>query len=152
MNQTFIGIDWGQRRIGLAVGETDTGLAFPAEAAVAPSETQRMEQIAKLINQRRPTALVVGYPLNMDGTRGPMVDQVDVFIQQLEARFGLPVFRVDERLSSSTASGMMDSATLRKKRRPRDVIRQRHSGKLDSRAAAVILQDFLDQPKASGEA
>lgn len=130
-----LGIDWGEKRIGLAFAD-ELGIALPIPAAVAPSKKERMRQIESVIQQRRVARLVVGYPLNMDGSAGFKAKEVDVFIDELEKRFHLPVFRIDERLSSHT----VEQGLKGQKKKP-----DRRSGEIDSRAAALILQDFVEE-------
>ena len=130
-----LGIDWGERRIGLAFVD-ELGIALPIDAAVAPSKKERMRQIETVIERRRVQRLVVGYPLNMDGSVGFKAKEVDVFIEELEKRFRLPIFRVDERLSSHS----VEQGLKGQKKKP-----DRKSGEIDSRAAALILQDFVEE-------
>ena len=130
-----LGIDYGTRRIGLGYGD-DIGVATPLPALVQADAGQRWEELAKLVRDRRITDLVLGYPYNMDGTAGFKAKEVDAFAAELRERFGLPVHLVDERLTSYEAE-----STIAKGKR-RDV---RASGLVDSRAATIILQDFLDQ-------
>lgn len=130
-----LGIDYGAKRIGLSYGD-EVGVATPLPAATEASPAARWERIATVIRQRRVTDLVVGYPYNLDGTVGFKAQEVDAFVAELKSRFGLPVHLVDETLTSHAAE-----QTIPKKRR-RDV---RASGLVDSRAATIILQDFLDQ-------
>ena len=129
-----LGIDYGTRRIGLGYGD-DIGVATPLPALVQADAGQRWEELAKLVRDRRITDLVLGYPYNMDGTAGFKAQEVDAFAVELRERFGLPVHLVDERLTSYEAE-----STIAKGKR-RDV---RASGLVDSRAATIILQDFLD--------
>jgi len=131
-----LGIDYGAKRIGLSHGDGEVGVATPLPALIEPDEAKRWVRLGELVAQRRITDLVVGYPYNLDGSVGFKAKEVDAFIAHLEARFGLPVHRVDETLTSYEAE-----ATIPKKDR-RDV---RGSGRVDSRAATLILQDFLDQ-------
>jgi putative Holliday junction resolvase len=141
MSRNFLGIDHGDRRTGLAQG-SDLGLAFPLQAIVAKAQAEALDHIAGEIKRYRITEIVVGYPLNMDGTPGARTRIVDAFIVELEARFQLPVHRVDEGLSSVEAE-----ATFSPRQRGRSVPanrRHRATGELDSRAAAIILQDFLN--------
>ncbi len=137
---TYLGIDYGTRRVGLAVAEA--GLAFPIEAATQTEEAARMECIQNVVTERKVTAFVVGVPLNEDGSAGPMAEYAEAFAKALEERFGLPVYRQDEYGSSQAA----DAATASGKTRHGVSERQaeRQSGERDSRAAAVILQDYLD--------
>lgn len=130
-----LGIDYGERRIGLSWGD-DLGVAVPLAAATESTPEARLARVVQFIRERRATDLVVGYPYNMDGTVGFKAREVDAFIQKLTALAPLPVHRVDERLSTRTATEHMS------KRRD-DAMRR--SGKIDSMAACVILQDFLNQ-------
>ncbi|MEO0795072.1 MAG: Holliday junction resolvase RuvX [Verrucomicrobiota bacterium] len=143
----YLGIDYGEKRIGLATGDDEVRLAAPIPAAVQPTSDARFEQISEEIKRRRIGALVVGYPYNMDGTIGFKAKEVDGFIAELEKRFALPIHRTDERLTSQVAESQM-AETRRGKSRSKQSIKakqqERRSGNLDSRAAALILQDYLD--------
>lgn len=130
-----LGIDYGSRRIGLSFGD-DLGVATPLPALVQAAPDQRWAALVDLVRQRRITDLVLGYPLNMDDSAGFKASEVDAFAERLRSQFGLPVHLVDERLTSYEAE-----STIAKARR-RDV---RASGLIDSRAATIILQDYLDQ-------
>lgn len=131
----LLGIDYGTRRIGLAFAD-EVGIAVPIPPAIEPELRQRLAHIGQELQQRRIEAIVIGLPLHMDGTAGKRVEQVEAFIKQLEKTYSLPVHRIDERLSSSHVE-----AELRSMGRKQD---DPKSGKLDSRAAALILQDFLE--------
>ncbi len=136
-----LGIDYGEKRWGLAYSD-ELGVATPLEAITQSSIDQRWEFLLELIRQRRIAETVVGYPLNMDGTVGFKAREVDAFIDELAGKLEnrIPVFRVDERLTSASAS---ESWSLKKQKQ------ERRSGKLDSRAAALILQDYLDRPDSA---
>lgn len=143
----YLGIDYGEKRIGLSAGDDDVRLAVPIPAAVEPTKEARLKHIADEIQKRRIGALVVGYPFNMDGSVGFKAKEVDAFIAGLEAQFRLPVHRTDERLTSQAAESQM-RANKPQKSRSRKSIKakqeERRSGELDSRAATLILQDYLD--------
>ena len=130
-----LGIDYGTKRVGLAHGD-EIGVATPLPALVDAEENVRWQKLGELIKQRRITDLVVGYPYNMDGSAGFKAKEVDAFAARLKAEFGLPVHLVDETLTSSEA----ESSIPKKDRRG-----VRASGLVDSRAACLILQDYLDQ-------
>ena len=136
----LLGIDYGEKRIGLAFAD-DLGFAFPLPAAAQGKKQERLAHLAEVIEQRKITVLVVGYPLNMDGSVGFKAREVDAFISLLERRFRLPVHRVDERLTTHQAQSDA-RASGGKGKRERSV---RKRGDIDSRAAAIILQDFVDQ-------
>ncbi len=130
-----LGIDYGSKRVGLAHGD-EIGVATPLPAVLEEAEDARWARLGDVIRTRRITDLVVGYPYNMDGSVGFKAKEVDAFVAELKARYGLPVHLVDETLTSYAA----ESSIKKKDRRG-----VRDSGLIDSRAATIILQDFLDQ-------
>lgn len=131
-----LGIDYGTKRIGLAWGD-ELGIATPLPAVVDPDPARQLVKLGEVVKARRPQRLVVGYPYNMDGTVGFKAKEVDAFIEKLAAIApGIEVERVDERLTSRVAS---QGLSLKRERE------LRASGVIDSAAAAVILQDFLDR-------
>ena len=136
----YLGIDYGEKRIGLSFSD-ELGIAVPLPAATASNQ---WDEIARIIETRGVDAIVVGYPYNMDGTIGFKAKEVDVFIGELEKRFSLPVYRMDERLSSHQAQSDMSTMRIGKKAKSIKAKQAaRKTGELDSRAAALILQDFL---------
>ncbi len=130
-----LGIDYGAKRIGLAHGD-EIGVATPLPAVLETTGEARWTKLGDAIKARRITDLVVGYPYNMDGSVGFKAKEVEAFVAELKARFALPVHLVDETLTSYAA----ESSIKKKDRRG-----VRDSGLIDSRAATIILQDFLDQ-------
>lgn len=130
-----LGIDYGTKRVGLAHGD-EIGVATPLPALTDADEAVRWTKLGEVIKQRRITDLVLGYPYNMDGSVGFKAKEVDAFAARLKAAFGLPVHLIDETLTSSEA----ESSIAKKDRRA-----VRDSGLIDSRAACLILQDYLDQ-------
>ena len=130
-----LGIDYGTKRVGLAHGD-EVGVATPLPAVLEPAGEARWTKLGDAIKARRITDLVVGFPYNMDGSVGFKAKEVEAFVAELKARFALPVHLVDETLTSYAA----ESSIKKKDRRG-----VRESGLIDSRAATIILQDFLDQ-------
>ena len=131
----FLGIDYGSRRIGLAFGD-ELGIATPLPALTDAEPKKRREGLAAMVKQRRITELVIGFPYNMDGSVGFKAKEVEGFAESLKRELGLPVHFIDERLTSHMAESGMNQKQLRE---------IRSQGIVDSRAAAIILQDFLDQ-------
>jgi putative Holliday junction resolvase len=131
----YIGIDLGTRRIGLAFGD-ELGVATPLPALTQPDEADRRAGLMKIIKDRRADEIIVGHPLNMDDSAGPKAKEAEAFAVQLEAELRKRVHLIDERLTSYEA----ESSIAKSKRR--DV---RASGIIDSRAATLILQDYLNQ-------
>ena len=130
-----LGIDFGAKRVGLSYGD-DLGVATPLPAIVEPDERQRWKVLIETIRRRQVTDLVIGWPLNMDDSIGPKAREVEAFAAKLKGEVNLPVHLIDERLTSHEAEASIPKA------RRRDL---RGSGIVDSRAATLILQDFLDQ-------
>ncbi len=130
-----LGIDHGTRRIGLSYGD-ELGVATPLPALVDADPAKRWAALRDLIVRRRITDLVMGYPINMDDTIGPKAKQAEALAARLRRETSLPVHLIDERLTSYDAESTMTRAQRR------DV---RASGIIDSRAATLILQDYLNQ-------
>ena len=130
----YLGIDWGEKRIGLAYAD-EVGVAVPLPAAVSRSKKERLQQIESIVLARKIDVIICGYPLNMDGSVGFKAREVDAFIDEIEKHFKLPVHRVDERLSSHVVEQAMKTQKKQFDRK---------SGAIDSRAASLILQDFIE--------
>ena len=133
---TLLGFDFGERRIGVAVGETSTRIANPLKAIDGSQSTPKFAAIGELVSEWQPVAFVVGRPKHADGSEHPVAVRAAKFARQLAGRHGLPVFFVDETLTSATAE-----ASLREMR-----TRASRSGDVDALAAALILQSYLDDP------
>ena len=129
----ILAIDFGSRRIGLAVADSPDSPAYPICTLRRKSLQGDLEQVAHAINGREVTQLVVGLPLNMDGTEGPMVRVARKFGAHLGAHLNLPVDYADERLTSVEARERLSSeGGMRGKK---DAV--------DALAAAIILEDWL---------
>ena len=143
-----LGIDYGARRIGLALSDATATLASPWRMLQRPPsepETLRMliTEISSLKNEDDGLeAVVVGWPRRLDGSPTDLTPVVQTFAQLLEAQVDVPVILQDERLSSTEAESRLA-------RREKDWRRRKQQ--LDAAAAAVILQDYLDsRPRAAG--
>jgi putative Holliday junction resolvase len=129
----MIGLDHGSRRIGVAIGDTDTGMAFARPALRRLTAARDIQLIGQLARDEGAGEVVLGLPLNMDGTEGAQAAAARDFGEQLAA-IGLVVRYQDERLTSWQAGEQIGPG------RGRD----RRSGELDSAAARLILQEYLD--------
>ncbi|MDX8415950.1 Holliday junction resolvase RuvX [Intestinicryptomonas porci] len=145
----ILGLDYGHKRIGLAFAD-ELGVAFPIPAAVENSVEARLNHIALEIERRKPDMLLIGYPYNMDGSASQKMKEVDAFIEILKSRFSLPVDTSDERLSSFQAEADLEAFAPKKSRKKTVAARQkyRRSGDIDSRAIAIVLQDYIDNRPA----
>ena len=132
---SYLGFDYGTRRIGVAVGQEITRTATGVVTLQAISEKPDWNGIARLIGEWQPVALVIGLPLNMDDSENPRTALVRRFCNQLRERFKLPVHTMDERLSTIEAQRILAQSGSR---------RDRDSDKL---AAQLILQSWLEQQR-----
>lgn len=132
---TVLAFDFGEKRIGVAIGETLLGQAHPLTTLHAPSNQERFGAIQALLDEWRPVLLVVGLPISLDGEAHAMTARCTRFANQLRGRFNLPVAYADERLTSLDAEERLRETG--------------HSAKtakahLDAVAAQLILQSYFD--------
>lgn len=135
-----LGIDFGTKRIGLAMSDAGGKLATPGGVLEIGSETEALARIGKLISEEGVLRVVLGLPLNMDGSRGAGARAVVEFGRKIAAQSGVPVVYVDERLSSFQAEQNLAGA----KRQGVRLTRKGKKQRLDALAAAGFLQEFLD--------
>ena len=136
-----LGIDYGRRRIGLALSDEEGILASPLPTYVrGRSEERDIAGLASLIVRHGVTAVVVGLPLNMDGSRGEMAREAEAFADRIRQETVLPVELFDERLTSSEAERVLLEA---------DLPRRRRKELRDSLSAVLILQGHLDWQNSS---
>lgn len=128
---TLLAFDYGEKRIGVAVGNSLTKSARPLVIVQNRSREFRFAEVGKLIAEWKPDALVVGLPMHPDGTPHEMTQLAKRFGNQLNGRFNLPVTWIDERYSSVEAK-----ASIREGKGRADM--------LDAEAASIILQQYLD--------
>jgi putative Holliday junction resolvase len=135
----FIGIDYGDRRIGLARSDPTGLIATGYKTIIFKSANQVIDEIMKDIKESGAVGVVVGYPVALSGgNKGERCQIVDQFIIRLQKKYDGPVYKVDERYSSTEAETMIhmhNKKIGRKKER------------IDRMAAAIILQRFLDESK-----
>ena len=133
---TVLAFDFGEKRIGVATGETLLASAHPLTVIHAESNDDRLAAIGRLVDEWRPVQLVVGLPTHADGTPHDMTRLATKFAERLQRRFKLPVALADERLTSLDAEARL-----------RETGRNSRSAKplLDAVAAQLILQTWFDQ-------
>lgn len=127
----IIGLDYGKRFIGVAVAESNIREAEPTASVSASKGVPNWSQMDQVIESWQPGCLVLGYPLNMDGTSQKLTQAVIKFKTNLEARYQLPVHLCDERLTTFAA----------KQQGPKN------KAELDAMAASIILQQWLDETR-----
>ena len=132
---TVLAFDFGTRKIGVAVGNTIVRVAHPLTTVEGEANAPRFAAIDALVAEWAPGALVVGRPLDGDGSEHEMTARAERFARQLEARYGLPVARVDELFTTRAAATVLGEAGVRGRAR---------IAAMDEVAAQVILQAWFD--------
>lgn len=132
----ILGLDLGTKTIGVAISDGMRYSATPLETIKRSKFTQDAERIIQLIAENQVAAIILGLPLNMDGSEGPRVQSTRAFASNLTPKINLPIAFWDERLSTSAVTRMMIEADLRRDRRAEVV---------DKLAASYILQGALDR-------
>lgn len=138
----ILGFDYGLRQIGVAIGQGITQQARELCVLKARDGIPNWQQIENLLKEWQPDVLVVGLPLNMDGTTSEMSNRAEKFARRLHGRFRLPVYTHDERLTSFEAKGLY--------------FKQGHKGDyhkhpVDALAAALIIESWLENYSSISE-
>ncbi|HLR17230.1 MAG TPA: Holliday junction resolvase RuvX [Alcanivoracaceae bacterium] len=135
---TVLSFDFGANKIGVAVGQSLTGTASPLAALSAKDGQPNWQQVQQLIEEWEPQYLIVGLPLNMDGSTSESSRRARRFAGRLQGRFGVPVRLIDERLSTREARARLG-----------DNYRGGADPKVDSIAASLFIESFFnDDPGA----
>ncbi len=133
---TLLAFDFGTRSIGVAIGQRITGTARPLAAIKAQDGTPDWNIIARLLKEWQPETVIVGLPLNMDGTEQPLTARARNFANKIHGRFGVPITLHDERLSTVEArAGLFEHGGFR----------ALNKGSVDSASAVVILESYFEQ-------
>ena len=137
----LLGFDLGEKTIGLALSDTLRSIATPMETLPRGKFSNDAAKIEKIIADQNVGGLVIGLPLNMDGSDGPSAQSARAFARNFAARSNLPIVLQDERLSTAAVNRTLLDA---------DASRRRRSEVVDKRAAAYILQGALDRLRHMG--
>lgn len=137
----IMAVDLGVARTGLAICDESETLASPLTTVCERRDEPRLEKVAEQIRAHGAAAVVVGHPKNMDGTCGESAERAERFADALREKTGLPVTLWDERLTTVSAHGYLNETDIRGKKRKAVV---------DTVAAAIILQNYLDSRRARG--
>lgn len=134
----LVGIDFGDKRVGLAISDEGESMAFPRETlTVSGTLKETARQVGDFVRRESAIAVVVGLPLELDGKRGRQADRVASFLDLLKRDLGetIRVSLLDERFTSLQAQSSLAEAGVPGRKR---------KGKIDMLAAAIILQEYLD--------
>jgi len=134
----ILGIDYGHKRLGLALSDEGETLASPLPVYQRRDLDQDLAFLAQLVEEKEVDRIVVGFPRNMDGTLGEMAKEVLAFVETLKKKTHLPIDTFDERLTTAEAERVLIQANLSRKRR---------KTLKDSLAAVLILQGYLEDLK-----
>lgn len=132
---TCLAFDFGETRIGVAQGDCSLGIATPLTTISGSSNDEKFAKIAALIQEWQPERLVVGLPTHLDGTEHELTQLARKFGHRLNGRFKLPIYFVDERLSSMLAEELLKQAGVKG---------HKQKAMLDQVAAQAILQSFFN--------
>lgn len=130
-----LGLDYGDRRLGFAVSDDSGTIAFPHTVVTCRNAEEAVAAIERIAKETRAQKLVVGLPINMNGTLGPRAEMTQEMIRRLRGRLSIPIESWDERLSTCSAEHVLIEAGASRKRR-KEVI--------DKLAAQILLQNYLD--------
>ena len=136
----ILSFDFGERTVGVAIGNNITNNIHPLETIKASKKIDRYRKIESLLETWKPTKLIVGYPLNDDGSQSRMSSLAKKFGEKLKNKFNIPVHFVDERFTSSEAE-------LRLKALEKNLKKRKHI--IDQVAAMIILDSYFESDKNS---
>ena len=138
----LLGLDLGEKTIGLALSDTTLTVATPMETLKRGKFSVDAARLERIIADQGVGGLVIGLPLNMDGSEGPSAQSARAFARNFAARSALPIVLCDERLSTAAVTRTLLEA---------DASRERRAALVDKMAAAYILQGALDRMRHLGE-
>ncbi len=150
LTSTFLGFDYSQNKIGIAVGQLLTGTSSSLTTIISHNKKINWESIEQLLDQWRPVALIIGLPLTMEGEEQETTEAVRIFGNQLKERYNIPIHFMDERLTSREASHLLGYEGITSPRRHnkpgKKVKKKKQQGHdIDQLAAQLILQSWLNE-------
>lgn len=136
----ILGIDFGEKRIGLSLSDPTQTLASPLPTI--QNDQKSVGKIIEIISKNEVEKIVIGYPINMDGSKSTLCHSVDEFIVQLKNKIDIEIIKKDERLTSYIAEQQIRESVKSKKKR-------QNKSLIDQFSARIILQEYLDEIKNS---
>lgn len=134
--EILLGLDHGTKTIGVAASDPLGSMAIPVETIRRTKFREDVKRLNELISDRNTIGLIVGFPINMDGSEGPRAQSVRAFVRNLESVIDFPIAFWDERLSTAAVERELIAADMR---------RDKRAAVIDAAAAAHILQGALDR-------
>ena len=137
-DKTYLAIDYGRRRIGVAKSDPTGLIASPVTTLEVKSDQQAVTEVVALLEEFRPRGLVVGYPVHVSGDKSETCERIDRFIQMLVKKYPIEVFREDETYTSQEAADIVHAHGKRVGKKKK---------RIDRLAAVIILERFLEELK-----
>jgi putative Holliday junction resolvase len=138
-----LSLDFGTRRIGLAVSDRDGRIAFPAGCLESQGKDKDLQALCALVEKREITRIVVGLPIHLDGRAGPEADAARAFARDVAEATGLPVEMLDERWTTLEAERALRE--LGKRGGATRAANRRRRGNVDAVAATILLRSYLER-------
>lgn len=135
---TVLALDYGLKRVGVAVGDLARGIAHPLDTIAFEDNRRRVDAIAALVQEWQPVRLIMGMPGGREGPAHPLRATIERFARRVQARCGVPVEMIDEQLTSWAASRTLSRAGVRAKSQ---------KGRIDALAACAILQTWFEDKR-----
>ena len=139
----FLGIDYGTKRIGLAISDENGTLAFPKE--ILPNNTDTITRLGDIMHKENIGALVIGESVDFSGKLNPLSEKIEIFITELKEKFGLPIYKQKEFLTSVEARKSKNNKHTLTQSQAHSRTKQKRAAPADAGAAALILQRYLDK-------
>ena len=134
----IVSIDYGKKKIGVAISTPDHNVPMPLQIIRGDSEKKKLQEIVRILVTKNICAIIIGLPINMDGTKSEQTLIVEKFSEKLKNRTNLPIFMQDERLTSIAADNLLKEFGLKRKDR---------NSSDDLIAASLILETTLNASK-----
>jgi len=139
----FLGIDYGTKRIGIAISDENGSLAFPKEIVL--NDLNTFKRIGDIIKGDKIEEIVVGESVDFSGQLNALSARIEIFISELKEKFKLPIHKQKEFLTSVEARKSKDNKKDFNQKQSHSKLKQKKSGRIDASAAALILQRYLDK-------
>ncbi|MFA6273724.1 MAG: Holliday junction resolvase RuvX [Candidatus Paceibacterota bacterium] len=139
----FLGIDFGTKRIGVAISDENGTLAFPKEIVL--NDLNTFKRIGEILEKEKIDEIIVGESVDFSGQLNALSARIEIFISELKEKFGIPINKQKEFLTSVEARRPKDGKTFINQKQAHSKLKQKKSGRIDASAAALILQRYLDK-------
>lgn len=143
----FLGIDYGTKRIGIAISDESGRIAFPKEIVL--NDLNTFETIGKIIKKEKIDEIVIGESVDFSGKLNALSARIEIFIKELNKKFKLPIHKQKEFLTSVEARKGSDTKKTLTQKQTHSRLKDKKRGHIDASAAALILQRYLDKKNIS---